>query len=179
MAIEQTATELYFTSIKDNVKGKRNNNNPVILFIIECRDISCFLEAYPKMILLILITAMPPPHIHNHPGIWIAGNSLIIDAATKRRSATVSILAPNSLVLFVFLAIKSHRKCWEEQQQNAAENTKTSEYICYILSHLFTYKLDLSVIPFCSCYCKNLCDFIQIIRIFANLFAPVRNCSFI
>ena len=35
-----------------------------------------------------------------------------------------------------------------------------------MLRHLFTYKLDLSVIPFFSRYCKNLCDFILIIFIF-------------
>ena len=57
------------------------------------------------MILLILITAITPTHIHNHPGIWVAGNNLIMDTTTKVRSATESSWLPNLLVLFNFLAI--------------------------------------------------------------------------
>ena len=95
----------YFDSAKDIVKGNRNRSSPVTLFIIVCKDINCFIETYPHMILPILITAITPPHIHNHPGIWIAGNNLNKDAATKMRSAIVSSWLPNSLVLFVFLAI--------------------------------------------------------------------------
>ena len=40
-------------------------------------------------------------------------------------------------------------------------------------------KLELSVSPFFSRYCKNLCDFVRIILILAHLFASIRNCSFI
>ena len=63
------------------------------------------LETYPHMILLILITAITPHHIHNHNGIWIVGNSLNKDTTTKIESAAVSNWFPNLLVLFVFLAI--------------------------------------------------------------------------
>ena len=35
---------------------------------------------------------------------------------------------------------KAEGKCRKEQQQNTAENTTTSEYICKMLRHLFTYK---------------------------------------
>ena len=87
------------------------------MFIVVCKDINCFLETYPHMILLILITAIVPNHIHNHPGIGIAGNSLNKDTTTKMRSAIVSSWLPNLLVLFVFLAIvpstislKPHRR---------------------------------------------------------------------
>ena len=97
--------ELYCNSTKENVRGKRNNNSPVILFIAVCRDTNCFLEAYPHMILLILISAITAPHTHNHPGALIVGKILIKAAVTNVRSAAVSILDPNSLVLFVFLAI--------------------------------------------------------------------------
>ncbi len=97
--------ELYFDSTKDKVKGKRNNNNPVILFIAVCRAINCFLEAYPHMKLLILIAAITPTHIHNQWGIWSAGKNLIMDTTAKMRSATVSNWLPNLLALFVFLAM--------------------------------------------------------------------------
>ena len=60
---------VYFNSTKDTVKGNKNRRSPVTLFIIVCKDINCFLETYPHMILLILITAITPPHIHNHPGM--------------------------------------------------------------------------------------------------------------
>ena len=75
------------------------------MFIIVCKDINCFLETYPSMILLILITAIIPPHIHNHCGIGIAGKNLNKDTITKMKSAIVSSWLPNLLVLFVFLAI--------------------------------------------------------------------------
>ena len=96
---------VYFNSTKDIVKGNRNSSSPVALFIIVCKDINCFLETYPHMILLILITAITPPHIHNHCGTWITGNNLNKDTTTKMRSAIVSSWLPNLLVLFVFLAI--------------------------------------------------------------------------
>ena len=97
--------ELYFNSIKDNVKGKRNNKSPVTLFIAVCSEINCLSEAYPNMILPILIIAIKIPHINNQMGISIAGNIFIKDTVTNARSAAVSILDPNSLTLFVFLAI--------------------------------------------------------------------------
>ena len=87
------------------------------MFMIVWKDINCFLEIYPRMILLTLITAITPPHIHNHCGIRITGNNLNKDATTKMRSAIVSSWLPNLLVLFVFLAIvpstislKPHRR---------------------------------------------------------------------
>ena len=96
---------VYFNSKKDMVKGRRNSSSPVALFAIVCMEINCFVETYPHMILLILIAAITPPQIHNHPGIWIAGNNLMMDTTTKMRSETVSSWLPNLLVLFVFLAI--------------------------------------------------------------------------
>ena len=96
---------VYFSSMKDIVKGNRNSISPVALFINVCRDINCFLETYPHMMLLILISAITAPHIHKHCGICIAGNNLNKDTATKMRSATVSSWLPNLLALFVFLAI--------------------------------------------------------------------------
>ena len=75
------------------------------MFIIVCKAINCFFKIDPHMILLILIIAIKPPHIHSHCGIWSAGNNLTKDAATKMRSAAVSSWLPNLLVLFVFLAI--------------------------------------------------------------------------
>ena len=96
---------LYWGSMKDIVKGNRNSSSPVSLFIIVCTDINAFLEINPIKILPILIIAMTPPHIHNHPGIWIAGNNLNKDTATKMRSATVSNRLPKLLVLFAFLAM--------------------------------------------------------------------------
>ena len=108
---------VYFNSMKDIVKGNRNSSSPVALFIIVCKEINCFIETYPHMILLILITVITLPHIHNHTGIWISGNNLNKDTTTKMRSATVSSWLPNLLVLFVFLAIvpsaislKPHRR---------------------------------------------------------------------
>ena len=103
--MEHTAMELYFHSTKDKVRGRRNNNNPVILFITVCRDINCFFETYPHGILLILMAAITPTQIHNHLGIWIAGNNRNKDAATKRKSAMVSSWLPNWVAVFVFLAM--------------------------------------------------------------------------
>ena len=125
---------MYGNSAKDTVKGNRNRRSPVTLFIIVCKDINCFLETYPHMILLILITAITPPHIHNHPGIWIAGNNLNKEAATKMRSAIVSSWLPNLLVLFVFLAIVPSIISLRPQKRyvilNATENAgKTSNKI--------------------------------------------------
>ena len=57
---------VYLNSVKETVKGKRNNNKPVTLFISVCRDINCFFKTYPHMILPILIIAIAPTHIHNH-----------------------------------------------------------------------------------------------------------------
>ena len=105
VAMEHTIMELYFNSKKDNVRGRKNNNRPVILFMIVCRAMNCLVETYPQMILPILTIAIKPNHIHNHPGTEIAGNSLIIDTDTNAMSATVSILDPNSLALVVFLAM--------------------------------------------------------------------------
>ena len=96
---------VYFNATKDIVKGSRNSRSPVTLFIIVCREINCFLQTYPHIILPILIIAIIPPQIHNHPGRWVSGNSLITDASTKTRSATVSSWLPNLLLLFVFLAM--------------------------------------------------------------------------
>ena len=114
---KHTTIAVYFNSTKDIEKGKRNNSSPVTLFIIVCRDINCFFETNPQTILQIFIIAMMPPHIHNHLGISIAGNSLNNDTATKKKSAIVSNRLPNLLVLFVFLAIapstislKPHRR---------------------------------------------------------------------
>ena len=58
--------KLYFKSTNDIINGNRNNKNPVTLFIIVCKDINCFLQAYPNMILAILIIAIKTPHIHNY-----------------------------------------------------------------------------------------------------------------
>ena len=69
VAKEHTTMAMYFNSTKDTVKGHRNRSSPVTLFITVCKDINCFLETYPHMILLILITAIRPPHIHSHCGI--------------------------------------------------------------------------------------------------------------
>ena len=87
------------------------------MFIVVCKDINCFFKTYPHRILLILIAAITHTHIHNHCGIWIAGNNLNKDATTKMRSAIVSNWLPNLLVVFVFLAIvpstislKPHRR---------------------------------------------------------------------
>ena len=66
VAIEHTTMAMYFNSKKDMAKGNRKSSSPVALFIIVCRDINCFLETYPHIILLILIIAIAPPHIHNH-----------------------------------------------------------------------------------------------------------------
>ena len=81
---------MYVHSVTDIVKGIKNRRNPVTLFIIVCKDINCFLETYPNTILLVLIAAIALPQIHNHPGIWIAGNNLNKDTATKMKSAMVS-----------------------------------------------------------------------------------------
>ena len=115
--MEHTTMAAYFKSTKDIVKGNMNSSSPVALFINVCRDINCFLETYPKMMLLILISAITLPHIHNHCGIWIAGKNLNKDTTTKMKSAIVSSWLPNLLVLFVFLAIvpsiislKPHRR---------------------------------------------------------------------
>ena len=105
VAMEHTTMELYCTSTKGKVKGKRNNNNPVSLFGIVCRDSNCLLETYPHTILPILIIAIPRIHSHNHGGIVMVGNSFIKATVTNTRSAAVSILAPHSPALFVFLAI--------------------------------------------------------------------------
>ena len=94
-----------FNSAKDIVKGHRNRRSPVTLFKNVCKDKNCFSKTYPHMILLILITAITPPHIHNHCGILIAGNNLNKDTITKMKSAIVSSWLPILLVLFVFLAI--------------------------------------------------------------------------
>ena len=95
--------KLKFTSEKGNVKGKRNNNNPVILFIIVCRDTNCFLETYPQIILPILIIAIVTPHPHSHRGISIVGKILIIDVVTNTRSAAVSISPQIRLCYLFFL----------------------------------------------------------------------------
>ena len=42
--MKHITTELYFNSMKECVKGNRNNNNPVILFIVVCNDANGFLE---------------------------------------------------------------------------------------------------------------------------------------
>ena len=124
---------MYFNSKKGIVKGNKNRRSPVTLFIIVCKDINCFLETYPHMILLILITAITPPHIHNHCGIWIAGNNLNKDTTTKMRSAIVSSWLPNLLVLFVFLAIvpstislKPHRRyvIWKAKENTGKNSNK-------------------------------------------------------
>ena len=57
---------MYFNSTNGIAKGNKNSNSPVALFIIVCKDINCFLDTYPHMILLILINAITLPHIHNH-----------------------------------------------------------------------------------------------------------------
>ena len=57
------------------------------------------------MILQVLITAIIPPQIQSHPGTGIADSNLMIDTTAKMRSAAVSSWLPNSLTLFVFLAI--------------------------------------------------------------------------
>lgn len=121
---------MYFNSTKDIVKGNRNSSSPVTLFIIVCKDINCFLEIYPHIILLILTTAIKPLHIHNYHGIWITGNNLNEDTTTKMRSAIVSSWLPNLLVLFVFLAIvpsiislKPHRRyVIQKSKENAGKN---------------------------------------------------------
>ena len=101
------------------------------MFIVVCKDINCFLETYPHMILLILITAITLPHIHSHCGIWITGNNLNKDTTTKMRSAIVSSWLPNLLVLCVFLAIipstislKPHRRyVIKKSKENAGKNS--------------------------------------------------------
>ena len=100
-----TAAQLYFNSIKDVVNGKRNNNNPVILFITVCRDINRLFEIYPNTMLPIFIIAIIPTHTHNHNGILNFGSSLIKAAVTNTMSAAVSASEPNFPTLFVFRAI--------------------------------------------------------------------------
>ena len=56
------------------------------------------------MTLPILIIAIKMIHISRHKGIRKIGSSLTKDAAVKKISAKVSILAPNSPVLLVVLA---------------------------------------------------------------------------
>ena len=94
-----------FKFTKDIVKGKRNKRNPVTLFIIEWKATNFFLQTNPKMILVILISAITLPHIHKKNGILITGNNLIKDISIKMKSAKVSSWLPNLVTLFVFLAI--------------------------------------------------------------------------
>ena len=49
--------------------------------------------------------AITPIHTQSHVGIVRTGSSFIIQAATNTMSAMVSSLEPNSLAVFVFLAI--------------------------------------------------------------------------
>ena len=105
VAIQQTTIALYWSSIKNDVKGNKNSNNPVTLFIMVCSTTNLFLQTNPDAILMSLMIAITVIHIYSQLGIWITGSSLTKHAPTNRKSATVSNLDPNSLTVFVFLAM--------------------------------------------------------------------------
>ena len=74
VAEEHTITELYIGSIKLNVKGNKNNINPVTLFKIVCMDTSFLLEISPQTTLPILMIAIITIQFHNQVGNSINGS---------------------------------------------------------------------------------------------------------
>ena len=103
VATVHTIIELYFSSINDNVSGKRKHNAPVILFRKVCRAIIHLIFTAPEMRLIILISAIPAIQTHSHTGIPRTGSNLIRHTATNIKSASVSSFSPNALTVFIFL----------------------------------------------------------------------------
>ena len=94
----------YHAAKKDKNKNK-NNKNSVILFKIVCIATSFLLEINPQTTLPFLMIAIIKIQVHNYVGNCIHGSIFTKHTATNTLSATVSNLALNSLVVFVFLAI--------------------------------------------------------------------------
>lgn len=105
VATKHTTKELYIGLMKLNVKGKKNNNNPATLFKMLCMDIIFLLKSNSKTMLPILMIATIIIQVHNQTGNCINGSIFTKHTVTNTLSATVSNLAPNSLVDFVILAI--------------------------------------------------------------------------
>ncbi len=105
VAKEHTITELYIGSKKPSVKGKRNSMHPVALFKSVCMDMNLLQRINPQRIFPIFMLAIIKIQTHSQTGRCIKGSIFTKQTATNTMSAAVSNLAPNSLILFVFLAI--------------------------------------------------------------------------
>ena len=87
------------------ISGTMKSNTPVTLFIVVCTAINLLCMAYPDIMLMILTKAITAVHTYSHIGISITGRIFIRQTATNTKSAIESNLDPNSLTVFVFLAM--------------------------------------------------------------------------
>lgn len=97
MATEQTTTALYFSSMKNNVKGNKNSNSPVILFITVCSTINLFLQINPDITFMILIIAITRIHIRQS-----AKQIQNIKPSRKHRKNIINILHKMRLPVTMF-----------------------------------------------------------------------------
>ena len=96
--------QTFFRVMTDRVRGKTNNNEPVILFRTVCTAANFFCRRNAKPAVKILIAAIQPIQTHSHAGMCRKAISFARHDTKNRKSAAVSSFAPKAPAVPSFLA---------------------------------------------------------------------------